>query len=480
MTSPSTAKCATSASATPASFSAAGGSGTLAITTNRECPWSAAPASGWIQLDGAASGQGTANVSFKVAANADPVVRSGAISVGDQQVGITQEAAPCVFTVNPRDDSVDAAGGRKTIAVTASSAQCAWTARSDVDWLVIVEGAQGTGNGQVTYEARATAGPTRSGTLLVAGQVVTVTQAQGCSASITPNSQSAPASGGTGSVAVATEAGCPWSASSNVSWIVITSGQTGTGPGTVAFSLNASSGPARSGTLTVAGHTFTVNQASGCSYALAPASQDVGAEAGTGSFAVNTAAGCAWTATSGASWIRITSGGSGNGAGTVSFSFEFNPMGIPARSGAISVNNQTFTLNQAAGVPCVFTLVPTSQNFSNAGGTGSFAVDTVLTCPWTAYSNDSWITITGHPSGAGGGTVSFTVAANPPGSPARVGTISVRGPIFTISQAAGATIAPTASATAPADGGAGDGPPLPAWEHSMFGVQEAVRPVRRR
>ena len=436
VTSPSTVKCAVSAAATPTSFSAAGGSGTLTISTNRECQWSAAAASGWIQLGGSATGQGDASISFRVTTNGDPGVRKGTISVADQQVGITQDAAPCVFTVDPRSDSVSGGGGRKTIAVTANSPQCAWTARSDVGWLAVLDGAHGTGNGQVRYEARETTGASRSGTLLVAGQVVTVTQGQGCTASITPTSQSVAASGGTGSISVATEAGCLWSAGSNASWIAITSGQNGNGPGTIAFATAASTGPARSATLTVAGQTFTVSQASGCSYALAPASHDVGDGGGTGSFAVNASPGCAWTGISRAPWITITGAPSGTGVGTVNFNVIANPMGGPARSGTISVNEQIFTVNQAAGVPCVYTLTPTSQDFSAAAGAGSFSVITVLTCPWTASSNDPWITITGPPGGAGNGTVNFRVTANPGGSPARVGTISVRGPTFTITQAA--------------------------------------------
>ena len=38
---------------------------------------------------------------------------------------------------------------------------------------------------------------------------------------------------------------------------------------------------------------------------------------GTGTFTVNSGAGCAWTATSGAPWIRILSGQSGSGSGQV-------------------------------------------------------------------------------------------------------------------------------------------------------------------
>jgi hypothetical protein len=340
---------------------------------------------------------------------------------------------------------VIAEGGRKTISVAASSPQCTWTARSDADWLAIVDGAQGTGNGQVKYDARATSGPTRSGSLTIAGRVVTVTQGEGCTSAITPASQSVAASGGTGTVALATAAGCSWSARSNASWIAITSSQTGSGPGTVAFSVTPSDGPARTGTLTVDGQAFTVSQASGCRYALDPASQSIDDAGGAGVVNVHAGGGCAWTATSTAPWITITGGQSGSGAGAVNFSVVPNPMGGPARNGTISVNDQTFAVTQAAGAACVYTLTPTSQDFSAAGGIGGFAVTTANTCPWSASANDPWITIIGPGRGAGIGTVTFSVGANPAGSAGRSGTIDVRGPIFTINQAGGGSVSATSA-----------------------------------
>src|SRR2546422_8190591 len=88
VTSPSTVKCAVSAAATPTAFSAAGGSGTLTVSTDRECQWRPAAASGWIQLRGSATGQGDASISFKDPTNRDPGVRKGTISLADQQVRI--------------------------------------------------------------------------------------------------------------------------------------------------------------------------------------------------------------------------------------------------------------------------------------------------------------------------------------------------------------------------------------------------------
>jgi hypothetical protein len=65
----------------------------------------------------------------------------------------------------------------------------------------------------------------------------------------------------TARVTVTASAGCNWTATSNVSWITITSGSSGSGSGTVNYSVAANtSASARTGTLTIAGQTFTVTQ----------------------------------------------------------------------------------------------------------------------------------------------------------------------------------------------------------------------------
>ena len=53
----------------------------------------------------------------------------------------------------------------------------------------------------------------------------------------------------------------PWTASSSVPWVTITSGSTGAGNGTVAYTVAANpSSVARSGNLTIANQTYTVTQ----------------------------------------------------------------------------------------------------------------------------------------------------------------------------------------------------------------------------
>jgi Zn-dependent metalloprotease len=83
-----------------------------------------------------------------------------------------------------------------------------------------------------------------------------------CTFSISPTSASQPAGGGTGSVTVTAGAGCTWSAVSNATFITVTAGSSGSGNGTVSYSVAANTATtSRTGTITIAGQTFTVSQA---------------------------------------------------------------------------------------------------------------------------------------------------------------------------------------------------------------------------
>jgi len=66
--------------------------------------------------------------------------------------------------------------------------------------------------------------------------------------------------GGSNSVNVTTPAGCAWTATSNAAFISVNSGGSGTGNGMVNYAVATNTGLARTGTLTIAGATFTVTQ----------------------------------------------------------------------------------------------------------------------------------------------------------------------------------------------------------------------------
>lgn len=90
----------------------------------------------------------------------------------------------------------------------------------------------------------------------------TVVAGTACSYTLNASSAAFGGPGGSSSVNVtASGAGCPWSAISNANWIAITAGSIGAGNGTVFFNVSAlPSAAPRSGTLTIAGQTFTVTE----------------------------------------------------------------------------------------------------------------------------------------------------------------------------------------------------------------------------
>ncbi|NOT56894.1 MAG: BACON domain-containing protein, partial [Deltaproteobacteria bacterium] len=175
-----------------------------------------------------------------------------------------------------------------------------------------------------------------------------------------------------------------------------------------------------------------------CSFTLTPPNQVVGSSSGTGNVVGVGASdsGCAWTAVSNTpSWITVTGGSTGTGNDSVTYSVGVNPGPNPRR-GTMTIAGKTFIVSQATPVPapCTITISPTSATFAAAGGPGTIPITaSTPTCSWSARSHVPWITITSGASGAGAGTVQYTVATNP-GPNSRAGRITVNGKRFTVTQ----------------------------------------------
>jgi len=411
-----------------------GGTGTVTVTTNRDCTWSASSTASWIAITSGATGQGDGSFTYRIAENTDPASRRGTLTVNDSQLAIAQDPAPCTYAVAPLSTTVGPSGGSVTIRVDAR-AGCAWTTASQASWIQVASGANGNGGGSVTISVAANPGSdSRTGTVTIAGQSVTVVQSEiNCAATLTPSSVNASAQASTIAIAVAIGPTCRWTAASGADWISVTSGAAGTGPGQVQLSLAANAGTStRQSVVTIGGSPLAVVQSgtTPCVYAISPTSAPAPAAGGTGSFSLTTSSGCGWAVGSNASWISITSAPTGSGNATIAYTAA--PNAGAARTGTITVGGQTFTVNQAA-TACSFSLSPTSQNVAAAGGTGTVSVTTGAACAWTATSDSSWLTL-GRSSGTGSGSVSFTVASN--SGAARNGTITIGGQTFTVQQAA--------------------------------------------
>jgi all-beta uncharacterized protein/BACON domain-containing protein len=458
-TGPSPAKCAVTL-AVPASPVASGGdTATVGVTTQPECAWSASSDAPWITGLTPSSGQGSAQLQMQIAANPDGTARQGDIVVNGQRARIRQDAAACLFELLTTEQTVPATGGTGRITVTAP-AGCAWSAQADAAWVVLTGGTTGTGAGSVAYTVASNAGTTtRSASIVVAGQTIKITQQASaslpppttlpanCSVTVTPKDVTFTALGtNSSSISVATVSSCEWSASSDSPWISLTGRASGAGNGSVTFSVASNTGAARSGGLTIGDQTVSVNQAAAtvaCAYTVTPLTTSVTASGGAGPpITIDTQTGCAWTASSNAMWLSITSATNGSGNASVAFSASANTGA--ARSGTLTVAGQTVTVSQPSA-SCSYSTNPSTIPVAAAGSAGSsVSVTASAACAWTAASNVSWISIASGSSGTGNGTVIIAVAAN--SGAARSGTLTIAGQSVTVNQAAAScsyTVNPT-------------------------------------
>jgi hypothetical protein len=428
--------CSYGVSPASRSFGSSGGAGSVSVAAADTCEWTAMSNAHWITVTSGGSGTGNGTAEYSVAANpAVNVSRSGTISVPGQLHTVTQSGVPCSYTILPSSADFTHTGGAGSLGVTADGA-CNWTVASNAGWIIVTSGASGSGTGSVGYSVAAnSSGLSRIGTVTAAGRTHTVTQAGApCTYGLSSTWAASGAGGGPGSFGVTSPGGCGWSAVSQAAWISIVSG-TGSGSGTVSYSVapNTHANP-RSGTLTVGGQTFTVEQTGVvCSYSIDLDVADFSASGGPGTINVTAPDGCGWIGSSDAPWIVITSG-SGGGTGTLAYSVEENLTAM-GRNGHVSLAGQVHTVNQT-GLPCTFGVSPQEASFSHWGGLGSFDVTTPEGCGWSAASQDDWILVTSGQSGSGGGTVHYQVEPNLTDQDA-AGTVVVADRTFTVRQSAG-------------------------------------------
>ena len=121
---------------------------------------------------------------------------------------------------------------------------------------------------------------------------------------------------------------------------------------------------------------FTFGTASSCAISLSAASVSVPTSGGSYTIQVSTGAGCAWTAATSLSWVKMwTSGGSGSG--TVPFAVQSNPT-TSSRSGTITIGGRTLTIRQD-GV----TVSPTAYKLTVSRPSGGTVYSAGINCGTT-------------------------------------------------------------------------------------------------
>jgi hypothetical protein len=248
-----------------------------------------------------------------------------------------------------------------------------------------------------------------------------------CSYSISPTSTNFTVSGGTGSVSVTTQAGCPWTASSGAVWMTITSGSSGTGNGTVNYSISSNTGSSRTSGSTIAGRVFTVTQSGATTYtitatagtggSISPSGSVSVAQGGSQTFSIaaNTGYQISSVMVDGVSQGAISSYSFSNvtAAHTISATFAVRTYAITASAGtggtisptgAVSLNhgaNQTFTITPNTG----YTVSNVVVDGSSVGAVTTYTFSNVMAAH-TINATFSAISYTITASAGAGGTIS--------------------------------------------------------------------------
>lgn len=337
----------------------------------------------------------------------------------NSEIAVNAAFQSCGFSISPTSGAFNSSGGSGSVSVLAAAGTCGWTAISAVPWITITSGGSGSGNGTAGYTVAANTDVTqRTGTISIGGQSLTITQAGLQKYALTINKTgegggtvtSAPSGINCGSTCTATFTtgasvvltAAPDSGSVFGGW---SGGCSGTGTCSVSMSSDTA--------VTVA---FVP-----CTFNIAPAANQFTYSGGSGSVSVTTAGACGWTAGSNVSWITITSGNSGTGNGTVSYTVAENTA-PDQRTGSVTIAGQVFTITQTGASQGSLNIIKTgsgngvitsSDNKINCGATctAAFKLGTTVTLTATA---DTGITFEGWSGGGctGKGVCTITVTTN--------------------------------------------------------------------
>lgn len=378
---PTDTRCAVTLAASGSTIESGGGTGTLSITTARECKWTVAPTAPWVRFSSATEGQGPGEVSYAIEPNRSTEPRRVELAVSGQQVVISQKPATCDWKMTPEAVSVGAAGG-DVHASLATEDYCAWTVSSRVSWIDITSDADGTGSIEITMRVARNNGDERAGTVEFPSGVITVKQRAvpppssspvppaptplppappvpapplpapplpeppppppppSCTYQVTPLLFGSVASAASEVfVDLTTGPTCAWTTNSAASWISM-SPTSGTGSAKVRLTVLANSGQQRTASVVVAGRTITVTQNSApCTYTVKPDKLDLSSAAQAREITITTQAACPVAITTVAEWIHIGAFAK-TGSGKVTILVERNEKN--KRTATVTVTGQNF------------------------------------------------------------------------------------------------------------------------------------------
>ncbi|WP_148717100.1 kelch repeat-containing protein [Chitinolyticbacter meiyuanensis] len=303
-------------------------------------------------------------------------------------------------------------------------AQCLWSPSWLPTWIT-TSTTQGSGSGPLHFNVApftpASAGETRSATLLLNDVSVNITQSSTTPTSVTlsPTSQTFNVNGGSGALSISATAGMAWSVSSLPTWVQVQGNANGSGNGQLFFTVAANPGAMRSGNIVINGRIFALTQSSATpecdNPALSPSSTAVSSGGGSATTTLTTGANCSWVVADLPSWVTITSGNTGLGGSQLRFGIAANP-GV-ARSAVLNIAGRSFVISQYANQAalCANTTFAPNEQTVGANATSSpfsFTVNTTSGCQWSITGKPYWLRWDSSSTGSASATVRYTPAVN--------------------------------------------------------------------
>lgn len=349
-------------------------------------------------------------------ANANAVLTDGSILILGSTDGpfpqVPQPPAtdtpfgPFVLKVKEGEESCSA---KLSPTVTATAAQierfavnapsgCAWTAESDQTWAEVMAGKSGSGFGAVIVGVAPNAPESRTARITVSGEYVpaqtfTLHQAAAdCSYDVAAEPPVFPVDGGSGTLHIETQSGCPWTFTpTGPDWAELGTA-TGSGPAEVGLTVDANP------TLrTRFGHfnlmyasnaSFQQSGPDGCLVGLAPNRIDIPAAGGPGETKVfTTSDDCDTSVSANQTWIELTSGSPEPSSPLQTLRFDALPNLGQARNATIRAGSGSAFVSQPAGTPMFEDVHPNAfysqavALFGDLGITDGCAVNPLRYCP---------------------------------------------------------------------------------------------------
>jgi hypothetical protein len=242
------------------SYPSQGGTISVPVTaSNSACAWSAISTLPWLTFTQGGS-IGSATIGAVAATNTTSGTLSGTVTIAGAVIPVTVAGSgSCTFSVSNPTILFPASGGSAVASVVTNGVGCAWTA-SAPPW-VTLSATAGTGSTSILITTVAdSTGPSQSGTVVLAGTSIPVSQTGGCTFTISPTSVAVDVRGILQPISVsASSPSCVWSASTPSFATLTAFSGTGSGVTTLSIPYNTT-GADISGTLTIGGQNISIVQ----------------------------------------------------------------------------------------------------------------------------------------------------------------------------------------------------------------------------